>query len=215
MSDADEEFDEFEDVDEEEEAQEEEDEPKAPATPRTSIFSRSHTVLEPWEQQAAFALGGLTIVVGVAGWIARAVNESKGELAGLAAISLVAGVLFILAARTKRRLLTAFASLAANFAAAPYRAAAFLQFACVALGGLIILRTSNEAARKAGEERRRRRQEEKGAGVRGGGRSTGRGATTKATGPAPNKRYTPPKPKKKRPAPTPPPRESKRSEETT
>ena len=43
------------DWDEEEEQEEE----KAPRRP-TSLFSRSHTVLEPWEQNAAYVLGALS-----------------------------------------------------------------------------------------------------------------------------------------------------------
>jgi hypothetical protein len=142
----------------------------------------------------------------------------------LAAAGTVVGVLFLLAARTGRRLWTAFASLLANFAPTPWRFSAALQFSCVVLGGLIILRTSNEAVRKAGDERRQRRAEERAS--RGGTAPAGRrGRTTAApAGPVANKRYTPPKPKPKRP-PAPPPtkdekrkeaeRASKRSEETT
>ena len=211
--------DEIDEVDDEDEQEAEEATAAAPARPRSTLFSRSHTTLEAWEQKAAFALGGLTIVVGLGGWITKGIDEGKGEDFLFAAIGLVVGTLFILAARSGRRLLTAFASLLANFAQSPWRAAAFLQFSCVILGGLIILRTSNEAARRAGEERRRRRQEEKaargGRPVRGGARPTAK-ATGKGAGPTPSKRYTPPKPKpKKRP---PPPTEkgsaSKRSEET-
>jgi hypothetical protein len=192
---------------------------KAQAPARPSFFSRSQTKIEPWERTGAYILGGLTIVLALAGWIPKAIDDPRWQYIVAAPLGVVIGTLLILAARSGRRFLTGFAALLTEFAQPPWRLASFLQLAAVVFGGLIIFRTSNEAAKRAGEERRRRREEERQA--RGSGRPVparrGRGTTTATTGPgrpAASKRYTPPKPKPKK-RPTPPTPASKRTEETS
>ena len=185
---------------------------------RPSFFSRSQTKLEPWEKYGSYILGGITIVLALAGWIPKAIDDPRWQYIVAAPLGVIIGTLLIVAARSGRRFLTGFAALLTEFAQPPWRAASFFQLAAVVFGGVIIFRTSNEAAKRAGEERRRRREEERQA--RESGRPVparrGRGATT-ATGPGrptANKRYTPPKPKPKK-RPTAPAPASKRSEETS
>src|SRR5205823_4379396 len=126
------------------------------------------------------------------------IDQSHWQYGAAGGLGLVVGTLVLFAARSQRRVLTGFACLLANFSQPPWRIAAFLQFASVILGGLIIFRTSTEASRRQGENRRRRLAEEGATGATRGRRPASKSGP-KPAGPSANKRYTPPKPKPKRP----------------
>ncbi|MDQ1397294.1 MAG: hypothetical protein QOG64_2553 [Acidimicrobiaceae bacterium] len=150
------------------------------------------------ERQIGYALAVVTVVGGLTQWIPDAV-QGDGKAAGLAAVSLVAGVLLGAAVRYGRRVIAAFAAVLASFAPQKTNITAIVQFAYLAYGFWLMIKASNAAGRKAGLERRDRTiaRREAAAAAKGGGRgrsSSSSGATASGSArPKPNKRYTPPK----------------------
>ena len=183
------------------------DDGEAPAPPaRKGLLGRNLTKLQPSEQYAAFAIGGLVALHGILGLAGVDDTQPQHSTTVWFFASVIAGGLLIASARARRRYPTGLLAVATTFVLPGTGVSLVLEFACLVLGSVVFLRTSSDRARQAGERRRRERDEMRAA--RADGRPPPRGRAARAaaaTGPKANKRYTPPKPKPKKVAPPPEP----------
>lgn len=180
----------------------------AAAPARKGLLGRNLVKLQPSEQYAAFALGGLVALHGILGLAGVDDSQPQHSTTTWFFASVIAGGLLIASARARRRYPTGIIAVATTFVLPGTGVSLVLEFACLVLGSVVFLRTSNDRARQAGERRRRERDEMRAARAEGRplprGSRAARGAAA-SSGPKANKRYTPPKPKPKKVVPPPEP----------